>query len=507
MWGRNLCIQHEQVPALDDKGSKSKAISIQTRFFLPSQWMVALQHESLGAEWEQCFGCESKLKEFWVAQKPDDPKWKNHPAMAKKDYQTKAIPVVLHGDGASFQKRDSLMTVSFQGLLREGQTLETTLLLSCFPKNSTCKSAGGTWDTIWAWLVWDFNQLAHNKYASHDPWGQPLEEDMASKVGQPILTSNFFVVVVGTLGDNDYLQLDLKIPHWANQLPKRCCHLCDGDKVSNNWFNFKDTAKWWASTPKSPASDHIINKIVGWTPFHFHLDWLHCVDLGTTSHCLANLFFHVVYTELKHKSRGVACQELAAVLIPESAKCGHGSSISSFELKHFVADAGRPHKDYPVLHGLKAAEVRGLVEPAYLVAQQYSNGSNFWKHMLRLLAAQCHMYKLLYNSSIVLSDEEYNAFSKACKVFLQEYTFLGQQALQNHILMWSVVPKHHYLAHLSQTAKWLNPRWTWCYGGEDMVGKISGLAHACTSGTSSIEIQSKVMDKYRLAKHISWHAN
>ena len=173
----------------------------------------------------------------------------------------------------------------------------------------------------------------------------------------------------------------------------------------------------------------------------------------------------------------------------------------------FVADAGRPHKDYPVLDGLKAAEVRGLVEPAFLVAQRYSNGSNFWKHVLRLLAAQCHMYNLLYNSGILLSDEEYNDFSKSCKLFLQEYTFLGQQALQNHILMWSVVPKHHYLAHLSQTAKWLIPRWTWCYGGEDMVGKISGLAHACTSGTGSVDIQSKVMDKYRLARHISWHAN
>ena len=107
------------------------------------------------------------------------------------------------------------MTVSFAGLLREGQTLETHLLLACFAKNTTCKSAGGTWDTIWAWLVWDFNQLFHNKYSSHDPWGQPLEGEMASKAGLPILTSNFFVVVVGTLGDNDYLQLDLKIPHWG----------------------------------------------------------------------------------------------------------------------------------------------------------------------------------------------------------------------------------------------------------------------------------------------------
>ena len=169
-----------QVPALDDKGSSTRSISVQTAFFLPSQWMVTLQEDCLAAEWDSCFGAESRLLNFWTSRKIDDPKFRNHPCL-DKDYYRKAIPVVLHGDGAAFQKRDSLTTVSFAGLLREGQTLETHLLLSRWPKSVTSKTAGGTWDTLWAWLVWDFNQLFHNRYASVDPWGEPLQGGMARK--------------------------------------------------------------------------------------------------------------------------------------------------------------------------------------------------------------------------------------------------------------------------------------------------------------------------------------
>jgi hypothetical protein len=281
--------------------------------------------------------------------------------------------------------------------------------------------------------------------------------------------------------------------------------MCQGDKLANNWFDFRPEAAWWSSQPTIPSSDHVINTIIGWSPWHYHFDWLHCVDLGTTSHALGNLFFEIVYVSLKNKSRATACQQLAAVVLHESARSEHGSPISSLELKHFVADTSRPHKDYPQLHHLKAGEVRSLIAAGVALAREYNDGSPKWKHILRLMTAQSNMYNILYMSGIVMTAEQYNIFQQSIKMFLLSYTWLGRQSVQESTLRWSMIPKHHYLGHIMQTSRFLNPRFTWCYGGEDLVGKISCLAHSCVAGTSSVDVQSKVLAKYRLAKHVSWH--
>ena len=477
---------------------------VDTSLFLPSQWLSSLQHPDLQYELEALFGSTADLEEFWNSQLPEDPKWKGHPMLKKKNWKQKAIPVVIHGDGASYQKNDSLMTLSFSGLLKEGKTLDTNLVLACFPKSSSAKGQGGTWDCIWSWLVWDFNNLFHNKFSKKDPWGADLPLDMRDKADKPILADGFFIVVAGVLGDNDFMQNELFLPHWRHELPKPCCHLCTGNKHDKNWFDFRTSAPWKLSPPLNPASKHIINSIIGWTPFHFHLDWMHTVDLGCASHACANIIFEIVYVNLKHLPRAQGCQEVAAVLLEHSSAGDHGSSISSFELKHFVLDSSRPHQDYPELRKLKAAQIRALVKPVVMLAEKYSDGSLIWQHRLRMIRALNQMYNVIYANGIVLPVSQYNLLEKASNLFLQEYTYLARHALDASKQQYSVVPKFHYLFHIIEAARFMNPRWTWCYGGEDLVGSISSLAHSCADGTSSLLIQTKVMEKLRVAKHISW---
>ena len=72
--------------------------------------------------------------------------------------------------------------------------------------------------------------------------------------------------------------------------------------------------------------------------------------------------------------------------------------------------------------------------------------------------------------------------------FLKHYTWLSNLALREGRTVFSVVPKFHYMCHLCQQARIINPRWTWCYGGEDFVGRISRLGHACLRGTASFKV-------------------
>eukprot|EP00969_Alexandrium_andersonii_P132484 5857987-Alexandrium_andersonii.AAC.1 len=60
------------------------------------------------------------LQEFWDQQSADNPKMKKHPICKVPGYKSKAIPIFLHGDGAEYQHQDSLLTVSFCGVLKEG---------------------------------------------------------------------------------------------------------------------------------------------------------------------------------------------------------------------------------------------------------------------------------------------------------------------------------------------------------------------------------------------------
>ena len=81
-------------------------------------------------------------------------------------------------------------------------------------------------------------------------------------------------------GDMDFFQVDLGCPHQGNADPNPACHLCRTNKSTMNWFDFRRRAPWRSTLPRDPASAHPINGVIGWSPWHFAIDWLHIVDLG-----------------------------------------------------------------------------------------------------------------------------------------------------------------------------------------------------------------------------------
>ena len=67
---------------------------------------------------------------------------------------------------------------------------------------------------------------------------------------------------------------------------------------------------------------------------------------------------------------------------------------------------------------------------------------------------------------------------------------------------WQQIPKMHYLFHISEDAKWLNPAACWCYPGEHFVGNHTRLAEACLSGLPPHMVPSTVAKKYQVGKHL-----
>ena len=91
---------------------------------------------------------------------PDDPRLVNNPITGKAGWKDRAVPMALHGDGASFtMKNNKLLAISCSFLLGTGWSSRSTFLLAVFTGiNRTFGSLHGglendTWHVIWLHIV------------------------------------------------------------------------------------------------------------------------------------------------------------------------------------------------------------------------------------------------------------------------------------------------------------------------------------------------------------------
>eukprot|EP00969_Alexandrium_andersonii_P197875 8741215-Alexandrium_andersonii.AAC.1 len=79
--------------------------------------------------------------------------WQNHPLRAVENYAQRAVPIVVHGDGAVYNRDfDSVTTVQWSPLLVQTGVWESVYLVTAFAKDSRAvqKLDGcDTWNTIW----------------------------------------------------------------------------------------------------------------------------------------------------------------------------------------------------------------------------------------------------------------------------------------------------------------------------------------------------------------------
>lgn len=500
---KNLAIPQPlnvDVPYMDHKGDKIHSDMGSTSMFLISMWMVSL-FENHREHFDMIFLGQS-LEEFWGKQDWTNPKLKNHPMKRMRNFASKCIPLLIHGDGAAFHDRDSLVSVSISGLLKEGQTVDSNLLVASWPKSVACEP--DTWNVLWSWIVWDLKALAANRYHAVDPFGEPLDPNSyyGKKAGQTIFDEGFFVMLYGVQGDLEYFSNDLGLPHHANVTPKPCCGWCRGNKDVHPWFDFRPDASWRTSGLPDLHLTHPLFDLPGFTLWHFCLDWMHVMDLGVAPHALGSPLWHIVFVALSHLTPAEAVAKVAQFLLEDlnSSESVHGKPITSFDLKN-ICDPKLPNSDYAHLRFFKAAEVRGLVPSVYRAALHFDNGTRIMQHMCNMLKHLVAMYATMHNAQIMLKREEFAVLKKASSTFLLEYSFLARDAMANGRHLFSIVPKFHYMSHMVDQMKYCNARFTWCYGGEDMVGRISRLGHSCLRGLATFKVVDKLMQKYRIAIH------
>ena len=85
--------------------------------------------------------------------------------------------------------------------------------------------------------------------------------------------------------------------------------------------------------------------------------------------------------------------------------------------------------------------------------------------------------------------------------FLKDVLWLSAWAEQEGRLCYHYTIKFHMLQHLALAAKYINPRFYWCFKAEDYVGKLAVMAHSVSMGVKSTRLAIKLCEKYREFLH------
>jgi len=110
-----------------------------------------------------------------------------------------------------------------------------------------------------------------------------------------------------------------------------------------------------------------------------------------------------------------------------------------------------------------------------------------------------------YNDQWKLPDQEADKFEQTGSNFLQLFSGLHQAFEKDpwHTKVFNITIKCHMLGHCILNARYLHPHKSWCYSGEDLMGKIRVVCKSCVHGSKMQQTSSKILQKLALLKSLN----
>ena len=163
--------------------------------FLPHVLFSGLYNQYPNAWRDRMCPSTEKLQEFW-AEMRDSPQLQGHPILAVPNYQSRAIPLALHGDGVPVTGvgkvwGESLDVFSWCSLLGRGLTIEfTCYIYSIFQKLICNATLYNTKARFWRILVWSLQALQSGLWPEYTWDGRPDPRGgtpLAGVLGSPFI--------------------------------------------------------------------------------------------------------------------------------------------------------------------------------------------------------------------------------------------------------------------------------------------------------------------------------
>ena len=506
-----------QAPLLLLDENISKVRHCDVSILLPHEWFASMFESGL---LDYVCGVD-KIPAFWSQTDDKDHRLFENPLKSIPEWESSVCPFLLHGDAAPHQNKDSINILSFRSILSNLGISESQLLIAALPEScrvtpKTCKSMGltdfdgDTWDILWDAVVWSLNQLFAGRWPAKDHMGQPFPSGSTRslKAGTQLCPGLDLRGVVWIItADLKHLAVEFGLASHSSLNP---CFKCACNKSNIPFNDFRQNAKWKGTvfSPEyfklCPPTEHKLMEVLGVNAFTFFFDPMHCLEIGVAGHAVANVLFDLFHFELKGNKEH-RLQTLFHLILTTYEKLGIKSCrITRLEVSYFSSTTA-PFQKFPdLMHSaIKARQTRYLVPVALELCKQYHKAAQpYCKHRLACLENLNNMYNLADPHPVFLPKLKVDLYEEAVDKFLLHYSACAKIAEGMGKLQWSVVPKHHCVAHLPAQARFQSPKAFWAYGGEHMVGDIAELASSCLDGTQAYMVSSTLMMKYRVAMHL-----
>lgn len=433
-----------------------------------------------------CFLVDKKsdVQSFWQNVGRTHPALKNHPVKQIEDYQTRAVPIVLHGDGAP-------VTLQLGSGSKSCQFLSIRSLVGRQQHRHFLLCA-----------LWCGSMVKTQMFNTSQAIFQMIQQDLAHLFEeQGAATKSFFPVLVFTTGDLEYFSDHHQLPRWNATAP---CSLCNVTK---------DNHKQWRRDVALPEDDWMLPRkhLLRCPLFHTILspqaicpDPMHAKHLGVDLRLLGS----VIWLLVNQKSEAASWDDRVADILHQL----HMFWQSKREVKGLLnlttgmfmdPQDKQCRKKFPKLK-VKAAEATSCLKAALHV----------WKLHLDQEQQADVWVKLLLESAVAIDDmirqstDEWSLCSEDGEKLLdmgKRYCMLNV-ALERHFwntdsrkLFQSGTFKHHWMLHALQLARHISPKRTWCYSGETYMSSCKTLLKSCLKGRGPLAALHSFMDKYVLA--------
>ena len=150
--------------------------------------------------------------------------------------------------------------------------------------------------------------------------------------------------------------------------------------------------------------------------------------------------------------------------------------------------------DFPCLRHAKGRRVRRFAPVATQLAATLATNQG-GKHTQALCKAMEEAYNLCDKKECVWKKETARKFEERCEELLAHYAWLARDSILKGEYKFSVVQKHHLLAHYSTQSRFLAPRACWAYGGESFMSLMVAVAGATVQSTPAWMLPSKILKK------------
>ena len=171
---------------------------------------------------------------------------------------------------------------------------------------------------------------------------------------------------------------------------------------------------------------------------------------------------------------------------------------NNMKLSMFI-NPEKPRAKMAKLKG-RGAEVKALIPALLSVWKQYYMVDGVQQHeeIALALESSARVDEILddHKTDYKLPGPVAAEFETHIWIFL-----IMQNSLAMHFsglgdMLFDIIPKSHYLAHIGLFAKYLNPRLGWCYAGEDFMHTVQTIGATAAIGNRPVKCGSKLFQKY-----------